>query len=73
MDEVTAVVEVHMSFVVSVSVGPRSALSGDEFKQVLLEHVKGQIDAGGLMPEHIDGHTIVELRNTDTDEVLIGA
>lgn len=72
MDEVTAVVEVRMSFSVSVSVGPRSALSGDKFKQVLLEHVKGHIDAGGLMPEHIDGHTIVELRDTNTDQLLLG-
>jgi len=73
MDEVSAVVEVRMSFFVRVSVGPSNPLSGPEFKEALVEQVKSHIEAGGLVPDHIDSHTIVELRETETDALLLGA
>lgn len=72
MDEVTAVIEVKLSFVVSVSVGPSNPLTGDKLKDVLLEHVQNHLDAaGGLQREHLDAHSVIELRNTDTDQALI--
>jgi predicted glycoside hydrolase/deacetylase ChbG (UPF0249 family) len=73
MDEVNVVVEVRMSFFVTLSVGPSSPLSGDKFKEALIEQVKNHIDAGGLVPGHIDSHSIVELRNSADDALLLGA
>lgn len=72
MDEVTAVIEVKLSYVVSVSVGPSNPLCGDQLKKVLLEHVQNRIDAaGGLDLHDIDSHQVIELRVTDTDQLLL--
>lgn len=74
MDEVTAVCEVKLSFVVSVSVGPKNALAGGKLKEALLRQVQEHLDAaGGLQPEHLDSHSIIELRDSCNDLLLLGA
>jgi hypothetical protein len=45
LDEITAVIEVDLSFVVSVPVGPGSALTGDKPKDALLAQVQAHLDA----------------------------
>lgn len=72
LDEVTAVIEVKLSFVLSFSVGPSAQLTSDKLKDVLLRHVQSHLDAaGGLQREHIEAHAIIELRDTNIDQALI--
>lgn len=73
LDGVTAVVEVKLSYIVSVAVDPGQTLVGDDLKRVVLGLTQDRIDAaGGLEIGDVDAVKILEIRDTNDDRLIIG-